>query len=54
VKKLIAVMLAATLVLGISVVTHLASLITPPEEPTLLLAQFVPQYDPPPPRKPKK
>lgn len=53
-KKLLAIVLIPALALSITVVTHLAPLRTPLEESTHLMAEFVPQYDPPPPRKPKK
>lgn len=53
-KKLLAIVLIPALTLSITVVTRLAPLRTPLEESTHLMAEFVPQYDPPPPRKLKK
>jgi len=54
VKKLLAIVLTPALALSITVVTHLTPLRTPLEESTHLMTEFVPQYDPPPPRKLKK
>ncbi|MBT9177341.1 MAG: hypothetical protein DDT20_01674 [Firmicutes bacterium] len=52
-RKMIASVFVLVLALSIIVVAHFVPLTTPLDEaPQLVASEFVPQFDPPPPRKP--
>jgi len=52
VKKMIALVLVPVLVLSVIIAIRVTTQHSQCEEPIQLVAKFVPQYDPPPPRKP--